>query len=88
MGTVACYIGLDYHQDSLQVCVRGGDGRHLLRRSRPNDWRRIAKLAEAAGPVRRAAVEACRGSADVAEEVAAKAGSHRGRAPRAAPSSG
>lgn len=76
MSTVACYVGLDYHQDTVQVCVSDGDGRQLLNRPCPNDWRRIAEAASAAGRVDRAAVEARSGAADLSEELAAKAGWH------------
>ena len=74
MSTVTCFVGLDYHQDSVQVCVLDGGGRQLLNRSCPNDWRAIAGAAASAGAVKRAAVEACCGAADLAEELAAKAG--------------
>jgi transposase len=67
---------LDYHQDSVQVCVLGEDGRQLLNRSVPNDWRRVADAAGAVGAVKRAAVEACCGAADLAEELSAGAGWH------------
>jgi len=65
---------LDYHQDSVQVCVLGEDGRQLLNRSCPNDWRKIAEAAASVGAVKRAAVEACCGAADLAEELRDKAG--------------
>jgi transposase len=74
MSNVAVFVGLDYHQDSVQVCVLDQEGRQLLNRSCPNDWRRIAQAVEPVGRVRRAAVEACYGSADLAEELTAKAG--------------
>jgi transposase len=60
----------------VQVCVLDADGRQLLNRSCPNDWRRIAEAAASAGAVKRAAVEACCGAADLAEELSAKAGWH------------
>ena len=76
MSTVACFVGLDYHQDAVQVCVLEAGGRQLLNRSCPNDWRRIAEAAASVGAVKRAAVEACCGAADLAEELAAGAGWH------------
>lgn len=77
MSTVTCFVGLDYHQDAVQVCVLDAGGRQLLNRSCPNDWRRIADAVGAVGlPVRRAAVEACCAAADLAEELNAKAGWH------------
>jgi len=76
MSTVACFVGLDYHQDSVQVCVLDADGRQLLNRSCPNDWRRIAEAAAAIGSVKRAAIEACCGAADLSEELGGGAGWH------------
>ena len=76
MSNVAVFVGLDYHQDSVQVCVLDEQGRQLLNRSCPNDWRRIAEAAGSVGAVRRAAVEACCGAADLAEELSARAGWH------------
>jgi len=74
MSTVTCFVGLDYHQDSVQVCVLDGDGRRLLNRSCPNDWLRIAQAVEPLGRVERAAVEACCGAADLSEELRTRAG--------------
>lgn len=51
-------------------------GRQLLNRSCPNDWRAIAAAVAPLGGVRRAAVEACCGAADLAEELSARAGWH------------
>ena len=76
MSTVTCFVGLDYHQDAVQVCVLDRDGRRLLNRSCPNDWRAIAAAVEPLGRVQRAAVEACCGAADLSEELAARAGWH------------
>ena len=74
MHSVPCFVGLDYHQDSVQVCVLDGEGRQLLNRSCPNDWGKIAEAAAAVGAVKRAAVEACCGAADLAEELVTHAG--------------
>src|SRR5688572_19712123 len=83
MRSVPCFVGLDYHQDSVQVCVLDADGGQLLNRSCPNDWRKISDAAAAisdaaaaVGAVKRAAVEACCGAADLAGELAEKAGWH------------
>ena len=76
MSTVTCFVGLDYHQDAVQVCVLDESGRQLLNRSCPNDWRRIAEAASSVGAVKRAAVEACCGAADLSEELHAGAGWH------------
>jgi transposase len=74
MGNVPVFVGLDYHQDSVQVCVLDRQGRRLLNRRCPNDWRAIAEAVAPLGRVERAAVEACCGAADLAEELRGKAG--------------
>jgi transposase len=69
------FVGLDYHQDSVQVCVL--DQHANVRANRPvaNDWRRIAEaVAPLGGSVRRVALEACCGAADLAQELADHAG--------------
>lgn len=76
MSTVTCFVGLDYHQDSVQVCVLNKAGRPLLNRSCGNDWRQIAAAVAPLGVVKRAAIEACCGAADLAEELAGQAGWH------------
>ena len=76
MSTVTCFVGLDYHQNSVQVCVLDQDGRQLLNHCCPNDWWKIAEAVRPSGAVKRAAVEACCGAADLAEELAGKAGWH------------
>jgi transposase len=74
MNSVPCFVGLDYHQDSVQVCVLDREGRQLLNRSCPNDWKTIADAVQRVGQVQRAALEACSGSANLGEELVQKAG--------------
>lgn len=74
MNSVACFVGLDYHQDSVQVCVLDSQGKQLLNRSCPNDWKSIADAVHRVGQVQRAALEACGGSANLGEELVQKAG--------------
>ncbi|MCA1843063.1 MAG: IS110 family transposase [Actinobacteria bacterium] len=79
MSSVQLYVGLDYHQDSVQVCVLDERGGVRLNRSVANDWRRIRDAVEAVaaplgGRVCRVGVEACCGSADLAEELVDHAG--------------
>lgn len=73
---VACFVGLDYHQKSVQVCVLDASGRQRLNRACPNDWRAIVDAVAPHGPVARAAVEACGGSADLAQELVERAAWH------------
>jgi transposase len=74
MSNVPVFVGLDYHQDSVQVCVLDRQGRRLLNRACPNDWGKIAEAVEPLGRVERAAVEACCGAADLSEELRSRAG--------------
>lgn len=66
------FIGLDYHKDSIQVCVLNAAGKVLGNRSVPNDVTAVIEFVEqAAGdiPLRCAAIEACCGSANFAEQL-------------------
>ena len=73
MSNVTYFVGLDYHQHSVQVCVMNSDG-HIIRNiSRRNDWREVAEVVPKDGRVF-AAIEACNGAASFAEELIARAG--------------
>ena len=74
MESVAVFVGLDYHQSSVQVCVMDGQGKLLSNRACENAWSSIADAAEAHGRVAGAAMEACTGSADLAEKLVQEAG--------------
>jgi transposase len=67
------YAGLDYHQDSVQVCVMDRQGKVLSNKSCVNDWLAIRRCVAGGGQVR-AAIEACTGAADLAEELVSAAG--------------
>lgn len=73
MCNVAVYVGLDYHQQSVQVCVMNATGKVIANRKCPNDWRRIAGIVGDSGPVY-AAIEACGGAANLADELVEQAG--------------
>lgn len=73
MSNVPLHVGLDYHQQHVQVCVMNQAGQVLVNKKCPNDWQSIARAAEPYGQVIRAGVEACCGSADLAEELVGKA---------------
>jgi len=68
------FVGLDYHQGSVQVCVENQGGEVLLNRRCRNDWSAIAVAVERCGRVGRAAIESCCGAADLAEELVHQAG--------------
>lgn len=70
------FVGLDYHTAFVQVCVLDRDGVVLHNDACPNDWERIKRTAERYGGPVRAAIEACSGAADLAEELVSKAGWH------------
>jgi len=70
MNSLPVFVGLDYHQDSVQVCVLDQAGKRLLNRSVANDAAEIERLATRYGPPRRIAIEACCGAANLAEELA------------------
>lgn len=74
MTSLPVYIGLDYHQDAVQVCVMDSSGQVLLNRSCRNDWREIVRRASAFGDVRGVAIESCTGAADLADELVNRAG--------------
>lgn len=67
------FVGLDYHDRSVQVCGMDLWARPLVNRSRANDWWEIAAAVGEGVPVQ-AAIEACTGAADLAEELADQAG--------------
>ncbi len=64
------YVGLDYHQKSIQVCVLDARGEVLLNRSCENSSAAIKTIIDRfdAADVR-VAIEACCGSADLADEL-------------------
>lgn len=66
------YVGLDYHQKSVQVCVVDVTGRVLRNRACPNDAAAIASAVRTCGRVAGAAIEACCGAADLAERLVAE----------------
>jgi len=69
------YVGLDYHQNSVQVCVMSAEGKMLLNRPCRNDVRAIWEAVEEFDSDEiRAALEACCGSADLAEEISQRRG--------------
>lgn len=74
MSSVPVYVGVDYHQDSVQVCVLDGAGKRLTNRSVENDATVVARVATRHGQPVRLAIEACCGAADMAEQLATCAG--------------
>ena len=69
MSSVPVFVGIDYHQDSVQVCVLDQTGRELVNRSVSNNAAAVARVATRHGQPARVAIEACCGAADMAEEL-------------------
>jgi transposase len=69
MTSVTVFVGLDYHQESVQVCVLDAGGKVLCNRSCGNDVSAIRERVEAFGTRVFAAIECCTGAAALADEV-------------------
>lgn len=68
------FIGLDYHKSSIQVCVLDAQGNVLGNRSVPNDVAALVEFVDHVAEgrvVRRGAIEACYGAANLAERLRA-----------------
>ena len=68
------FVGLDYHQSSVQACVMNQTGAVLLNRRCRNDSGAIIQAVERCGRVARVAIESCAGAANLAEELVHQAG--------------
>jgi transposase len=71
--TIRYSVGLDYHQDFVQVCVLDEAGKIVKNTRVPNDWRKVVAAVPSGGVVQ-AALEACCGAADLADELVERAG--------------
>ena len=74
MVTLAVFVGLDYHDRSVQVCVLDSRGTVLANRSVENSSEAIGQVVHGHGRQVHAAVEACNGSADLADELVQRFG--------------
>jgi transposase len=72
MSSVKIFVGLDYHQEMVQLCVLDETGRVLTNRSLLNNADVLIKAAERWGVVEAAAIEACCGAANLAQELVEK----------------
>ena len=68
------FVGLDYHKDSIQVCIMDSTGKMLANRACANDSNALALMVAFFGDELEAAIEACSGSADIADELITKHG--------------
>jgi len=74
MDDCTVFVGLDYHQASVQVCAMDRAGNVVLNRRCRNDCQAIVTAVESHGQPRRVAIESCTGAANLAEELVHKAG--------------
>lgn len=68
------FVGLDYHQKAVQVCVLDRAGRSLANRAVANDCGELARCVARHGRRVQAAIESCTGAADLAEQLVRRAG--------------
>lgn len=67
---VPVYVGLDYHSDTIRVCVMNPEGDVLVNRNVANEPGAVRDLVrQYGGLVRGVAIEACCGSADFATQL-------------------
>lgn len=69
MNNLAVFVGLDYHQSGVQVCVLDRQGGLLVNKMCANDWQAVFEAVKPHGTVARAAIESCSGAADFADEL-------------------
>jgi transposase len=70
MSMVPCYVGLDYHEETVRVCMVAEDGEMIVNRNVPNDPAAVDDLVRTRGGlVRGVAIEACCGAADFAVKL-------------------
>ena len=69
MNNLPIFVGLDYHQSGVQVCVLDQAGNALMNKMCENSWQATVKAVQPHGKVARAAIESCSGAADFAEEL-------------------
>src|SRR5437016_14041655 len=69
MATVRVFVGLDYHDAGVQVCILDPQGRVLANAPYPNDAAALAEFVAQHGNQVFAAIEACTGAADLADEM-------------------
>jgi len=70
MSIVPVYVGLDYHEDTIRVCVLDEAGGELVNRNVANSTSAVVDLVrQQGGLVREVAIEACCGAADFATQL-------------------
>lgn len=74
MSDCKVFVGLDYHQWSVQLCVLSSDGQVLCNRCLPNESAILVTVAERFGEVADVAIESCNRAAALADELVTHAG--------------
>jgi transposase len=74
MTNVTVFVGLDYHQDAIQVCILDPAGQVLSNRPCRNDTTALCQRVAAFGDRAFAAIECCTGASSLADELAALPG--------------
>ena len=74
VASVRWFVGLDYHQSGVQVCVMDIEGNVVVNRKCANEWSVIVATVGGDGVVVQVAIEACCGAANLAKELADRAG--------------
>lgn len=74
MTTVRVFVGIDYHDEELQVCVLDQKGQVLTNRPCANQLSAIDAMVRRHGSKVFAAIEACCGAADLAEALTMRLG--------------
>jgi len=68
--SVPVFVGLDYSEMAVRVCVMDATGHMLGNRDLANDAGRLDAYVHRFGDLRGAAIEACSGASDLAEQLA------------------
>lgn len=71
MTSLAVFVGLDYHQAFVQVCVMDSGGAMLMNRKCVNSAAALVEAVKPYGATVAAAIESCCGAPDLAEELVA-----------------
>jgi transposase len=75
MSKIPVFLGLDYHQDAVQVCALNNQGAVVFNGSIPNSVEGLVTLAKKrAWLVQRVGIEACSGSADFSDKLVLSTG--------------
>src|SRR6516225_2554900 len=69
MSKLSVFVGLDYHSDSIQVCVMDRTGQVVSNQKCPNDAHVVSALVRVHGDDIHGAIEACTGAAALADEL-------------------